>query len=154
MPNSWTDGAKTAEYLTRADTLPHRGEGEGVLVRDLGPALPGRVLDLGCGDGRLTALVLAAYPESTATCIDMSQPMLEAARERFADDDRVTLGTHDFENELPSTARTTRSSRRWPSTTSPMTASAPCTQRSLRSSAPGGVFAQPRDRQEPDQSTP
>jgi tRNA (cmo5U34)-methyltransferase len=100
MPNSWTDGAKTKEYLTRADTLPHRGEGEGVLVRDLGSSLPGRVLDLGCGDGRLTALVLEAYPESTATCIDMSQPMLEAARERFNGDDRVTLGTHDFEDTL------------------------------------------------------
>src|SRR4051794_7033383 len=100
MPNSWTDGAKTAEYLTRADTLPHRGEGEGVLVRDLSTALPGRVLDLGCGDGRLTALVLDAYPESTAECIDMSQPMLEAARARFDGDDRVTLGTHDFEETL------------------------------------------------------
>ena len=65
MPNSWVDGDKAKEYLGRADTLPHRGEGEGVLVRDLAGALPGRVLDLGCGDGRLTALVLAAYPEST-----------------------------------------------------------------------------------------
>jgi tRNA (cmo5U34)-methyltransferase len=100
MPNSWTDGTKTSEYLGRADTLPHRGEGEGVLVRDLSNALPGRVLDLGCGDGRLTALVLEAYPESTATCIDMSRPMLEAARARFADDPRVVLGTHDFEDKL------------------------------------------------------
>src|SRR5207344_2490944 len=86
MPNSWVDAEKAAEYLGRADTLPHRSEGETVLVRDLAGALPGRVLDLGCGDGRLTALVLAAYPESSALCVDMSPPMLQAAAERFDDD--------------------------------------------------------------------
>jgi tRNA (cmo5U34)-methyltransferase len=101
MPNSWVDGDKAKEYLGRADTLPHRGEGEGVLVRDLAGALPGRVLDLGCGDGRLTALVLTAYPESTALCVDMSPPMLQAAAERFDDDSRVSLATHNLDDELP-----------------------------------------------------
>jgi SAM-dependent methyltransferase len=101
MPNSWVDDDKAKEYLSRADTLPHRGEGEGVLVRDLAGALPGRVLDLGCGDGRLTALVLAAYPESTALCVDMSPPMLQAAAERFKDDSRVSLATHNLDDELP-----------------------------------------------------
>lgn len=101
MPNSWTDLDKATEYLARADRLPHRSEGEGVLVRDLDSALPGRVLDLGCGDGRLTALVLAAYPGSTATCADMSDPMLAAVRERFAGDDRVTIAAHDFAAPLP-----------------------------------------------------
>ena len=101
MPNSWVDGDKAAEYLGRADTLPHRGEGEGVLVRDLAGALPGRLLDLGCGDGRLTALTLAAYPESTALCVDMSPPMLEAAAQRFRDEPRVSFATHDLDHALP-----------------------------------------------------
>jgi len=100
MPNSWVDVDKALDYLARSDTLPHRAEGEGVLVRDLAGCLPGRVLDLGCGDGRLTALVLAAYPGGTAICVDMSPPMLEAAAERFADDDRVTIATHDLEESL------------------------------------------------------
>jgi tRNA (cmo5U34)-methyltransferase len=89
------------EFLTRADTLPHRGEGEGVLVRDLAGALPGRILDLGCGDGRLTALLLAAYPASTATCVDLSPTMLDAARARFDGNDRVTFLEHRLDDPLP-----------------------------------------------------
>jgi len=101
VPNSWVDVDKALEYLARSDTLPHRAEGEGVLVRDLAGRLPGRVLDLGCGDGRLTALVLAAYPGSSAICVDMSPAMLDAAAERFDGDDRVTITAHDLERSLP-----------------------------------------------------
>ena len=101
MPNSWVDGDKTTEYLARADRLPHRKEGEGVLVRDLAGALPGQILDLGCGDGRLTALLLGAYPQSVATCVDMSPPMVEAAKNRFRGEDRVSIVVHDFAEPLP-----------------------------------------------------
>ena len=101
MPSSWASADKAAGYLERADRLPHRGEGEGVLVRDLERSLPGTVLDLGCGDGRLTALVLDAYPESVATLVDTSPPMLAAAAERFDGDERVSLVVHDFEDVLP-----------------------------------------------------
>jgi cyclopropane fatty-acyl-phospholipid synthase-like methyltransferase len=50
------------------------------------------VLDLGCGDGRLAALVLAVCPSvERVAAVDMSPPMLAAARERFAGDDRVEV---------------------------------------------------------------
>jgi SAM-dependent methyltransferase len=100
--NSWVDGGRAADYLARADGLPHRPLGERVLVGDLVGALPGRLLDLGCGDGRLTALVLDTYPESTAICVDTSPTMLDAARARFDGDARVTVLALDFNRPLPS----------------------------------------------------
>jgi ubiquinone/menaquinone biosynthesis C-methylase UbiE len=86
--------------LSRADQLPHRREGEDVLARDLSDALPGHILDLGCGDGRLASIVLDAYPDSTAVCVDMSATMLEAASQRFGSDERVTLVHHNLDEPL------------------------------------------------------
>ena len=43
-----------------------------------------RVLDLGCGDGVMAAAVLERFPEARATLVDFSEPMLAAARTRFA----------------------------------------------------------------------
>lgn len=100
MPNLWERPEHATSYLARADRLPHRREGEDVLARDLADALPGRVLDLGCGDGRLASIVLDAYPDSRAVCVDMSTTMLGAAAERFGDDHRVTLQQHNLDQPL------------------------------------------------------
>ena len=103
MANSWAEVDKALEYLARVDSHPHRAEGEAILLGDVDDVLPGRVLDLGCGDGRLAALVLAAAPQSTVTCVDMSPPMLEAVASRFTGDARVHVVAHDFEERLPFT---------------------------------------------------
>jgi SAM-dependent methyltransferase len=55
-----------------------------------------RVLDLGAGDGRLTALVRSAHPDCEAVALDVSAPMLARADARFADDERVAVRTHDL----------------------------------------------------------
>lgn len=101
MPNHWDEPAHAEHYLDRADRVPHRREGEGVLLADLSPVLPGRVLDLGCGDGRLTELVLAAYPGSTAVGADLSPTMLGEAARRLPADGTVTLVELDFDRPLP-----------------------------------------------------
>lgn len=43
-----------------------------------------RVTDLGAGTGLLSALVAAAFPNSTLTLVDVSSEMLAGARKRFA----------------------------------------------------------------------
>jgi SAM-dependent methyltransferase len=61
-----------------------------------------RVLDLGCGDGRLIALVLDARPAVvTAIGLDNSPPMIDLARDRFRDDARVVVHEHDLRDPLP-----------------------------------------------------
>jgi tRNA (cmo5U34)-methyltransferase len=101
MKNTWEGAEQAREFLTRADKIPYRGDGEMVLVADLAGVLPGRILDLGCGDGRLSALLLAEYPESTALLVDLSDTMLAAARERFDGDERVSFAQARLDEPLP-----------------------------------------------------
>ncbi|NPV93457.1 MAG: class I SAM-dependent methyltransferase [Firmicutes bacterium] len=42
------------------------------------------ILDVGCGDGVLAAAVLENYPGSRAVLLDISEPMIGAARERLS----------------------------------------------------------------------
>ncbi len=46
-------------------------------------AAPQRFLDLGCGDGVLSAAVIERYPGAAGTLVDFSEPMLLEARKRF-----------------------------------------------------------------------
>jgi tRNA (cmo5U34)-methyltransferase len=94
--HDWHDHTKVDEYLARVGTLAPRLAGEAAMVEVL-PTAPERVADLGCGDGRLTALVLDARPNVVeVVAVDTSPPMLEKARERFAADARVQVVEHDL----------------------------------------------------------
>jgi tRNA (cmo5U34)-methyltransferase len=96
----WQDPAHVAIY--RDETLadfPHLAEGDAVFA-ELLPTEVRRVLDLGCGDGRLIALVRAARgAQVDAVGLDLSEPMLAAARERLGDS--AQLLEHNLANPLP-----------------------------------------------------
>jgi SAM-dependent methyltransferase len=96
----WRDPKQVEGYLSRIGRLEARRAGEQMLA-DVLPFRPRRVLDLGCGDGRLAALVLDARPSvSEVVAIDVSPPMLERARDRFAGDRRVAVHERDLAEPL------------------------------------------------------
>ena len=98
--NLWNSAEHALQYLERADTIPHRTEGEATLLSFL-PERVGRVLDLGSGDGRLLALVKLAQPEALAVAVDFNDAMLSRLRQRFAADAAVEVVAHDLSQPLP-----------------------------------------------------
>jgi tRNA (cmo5U34)-methyltransferase len=101
--NEWKTSERVDHYLELVDTVPHLAEGESVLLEQL-PSGACRILDLGTGDGRLLARVRADRPASAAVAVDVSEPMLERAHERFADQP-VELLHHDLAEPLPDLGR-------------------------------------------------
>jgi tRNA (cmo5U34)-methyltransferase len=96
----WNSSDRAERYLERIDTILPRTDGEEVL-RSILPAEPRSVLDLGCGDGRLAALVLESCPTvDRVLAVDLSPPMLARARERFDGDRRVDVQTFDLADSL------------------------------------------------------
>lgn len=64
-----------------------------------------RVLELGCGTGRLSERMLRAFPEAELTALDLSPAMLEAARRRLgADAGRVRWIEADAERWVEAAA--------------------------------------------------
>jgi tRNA (cmo5U34)-methyltransferase len=102
--NEYAKASHALLYLSRADSLPHRAEGEAVLIELLPPGIK-RVLDLGTGDGRLLALVKAARPEIEGVALDFSETMLSLVRTRFAGDAAVRVVEHNLDHPLPPLGR-------------------------------------------------
>jgi tRNA (cmo5U34)-methyltransferase len=79
----WSSPQTALAYLNVADNLPHRLEGEGVLIDHL-PKNTKRVLDLGTGDGRLIRLIKVNKPDiEEAIALDVSPIMLKSARDHL-----------------------------------------------------------------------
>ncbi len=99
---TWSDPGKVDEYVDRIGRLAPRLAGEAALVELLPPTVQ-RVLDVGCGDGRLTALVLESRPAvEEAIAIDSSPAMLTHARGRFDDEPRVHVLAWDLADPITS----------------------------------------------------
>ncbi len=96
----WETAEHALDYLKRADGVPHRTEGEAVLL-DFIPASTTRILDVGSGNGRLVKLVKSGRPRVRAVALDFSPPMLAALRSNFSGDASVTIASHNLEQPLP-----------------------------------------------------
>jgi len=62
------------------------------------------VLDIGCSDGLMLAALTGKFERDRGyfVGVDVSEPMLEKAKERFKDDSRVTILNHDMTKGVPS----------------------------------------------------
>ncbi len=98
--NLWSESEHAAQYLQRADTIPHRAAGEQALLEWLS-GRPARVLDLGSGDGRLLGLVRTVCAPREAVVLDFASSMLDRLRQRFGGDPTVLVVEHDLEHPLP-----------------------------------------------------
>ncbi|MBD2162869.1 class I SAM-dependent methyltransferase [Calothrix membranacea FACHB-236] len=98
--NLWTSADHALSYLAKADSIPHRTEGEAVLLEQV-PKTVKRILDLGTGDGRLLALLKIDRPQAESIAVDFSATMLEAAKTRFAEDTTVQIIAHNLDQSLP-----------------------------------------------------
>jgi len=100
MPNEWVNAQHVLKYLGRADTIPHRTEGEAAVLDEL-TTTARRVLDLGTGDGRLLEIVLAHCPSAQGVAVDFSDTMLEKFAQRFAGRECIKIVRHDLSQPLP-----------------------------------------------------
>ncbi len=81
----------------------HQKEWGARLIRELGISGTERILDLGCGDGALTAQLAALAPQGSVLGIDASRGMIEAAQSHRADNLSfavLDINELDFENEF------------------------------------------------------
>jgi tRNA (cmo5U34)-methyltransferase len=99
--NEYVTSEHALRYLAGADGIPHRAEGEAVLLGMI-PRDARRILDLGTGDGRLVALLRIDRPSARFVALDFSPTMLAAARERFGGQPHVEIVAHDLDDPLPS----------------------------------------------------
>ncbi len=102
--DEWSTPEHACRYLSRVDGYRGRAEGERALLEQV-PDVVHRALDLGTGDGRLLALLLADRDELHGVGLDRSEVMLQAARARFAEEPRVELVEHDLAEPLPELGR-------------------------------------------------
>ncbi len=99
----WSDPEFVQEYLDNAEAyVPFRRTMLDFLrsfyLYFVSGDKPAKVLDLGCGDGILADVILAADDQAELTLVDGAVHMLEKARERFEGSDRVEYLNSSFQD--------------------------------------------------------
>jgi tRNA (cmo5U34)-methyltransferase len=99
-PCHWLTSWRVRQYLNRANNIPHRSDGEQILL-DFIPKSTRRILDLGAGDGRLIKLLRRKIPNIKCIAMDFSPHMLKILRRLYEADNSVSIVEHDFGSQLP-----------------------------------------------------
>ena len=98
--SDWSSPEHALSYLSRADKIPHRTEGESVLLEEL-PVDSKNILDIGAGNGRLLDLCLLKCKNASGTALDFSETMLDSLRNKYKDNEEINIIEHDINNSLP-----------------------------------------------------
>lgn len=95
----WSNSRHVMAYLSIIDDIPHRNEGEAILLEHV-PTAARRILDLGTGNGRLLRVIKLNRPHVEAVGVDVSPMMLKEARVSFLGNDSVKVIEHDLNDSL------------------------------------------------------
>jgi len=103
-PDGWTSAKAAQRHIhVQSDMVPGRGEALALIATLAATCSSPRpsFLDLGCGHGDVTAELLKVRPGASVTMVDFSDEMLRRARERFVDNDRVSILKQDLNRGIP-----------------------------------------------------
>ena len=98
--SDWNSPEQAINYLSRADKIPHRTEGESVLLEEI-PAGAKNILDIGAGNGRLLDLCLLKCKNAFGTALDFSQTMLDSLHDKYQSNEKINIVEHDLNDPLP-----------------------------------------------------
>jgi tRNA (cmo5U34)-methyltransferase len=98
--SEWSSPEQAVKYLIRADKIPHRTEGESVLLEEI-PVHSKYILDLGAGNGRLLDLCLLKCKSAFGTALDFSKTMLDRLYDKYQNYKKINIVEHDLNSKLP-----------------------------------------------------
>ena len=98
--SDWSSPEQAINYLSRADKIPHRTEGESVLLEEI-PTGAKNILDIGAGNGRLLDLCLLKCKNAFGTALDFSQTMLDSLHDKYQSNEKINIVEHDLNDPLP-----------------------------------------------------
>jgi tRNA (cmo5U34)-methyltransferase len=96
----WKRSDTAERWVSRRTRLPRESEAERTILENVLPDPVTRVLDLGSGNGYLLGLIKGVFPSARAVGIDLSEPMLAAARAQFVHANDVEFRLHDLSEPL------------------------------------------------------
>src|SRR5688500_15695249 len=87
IDNRWTSEEHAREWLAKHDRSDVEKEEQFRLIARLLPFAADEsveIADIGAGHGTLTAVLLEAFPNARAVCLDVNPAMIAAGEERLA----------------------------------------------------------------------